>query len=341
MKNSPLSHYVLCIINCAFILLSCSGSGDSFKIRGRLHNFNQGEIFIYSNDGGTSQLDTIKVQDNRFSYETYLSEPATFMLVFPNFSEQVIFGEPGRKASVSGDATRLKEIKVSGTKENRMMTDFRKSTANSSPQEIINEIKSFIEEHPESRICEYLIDKYLIKTEKPDYKTALSLLKQVLKVRPKDVRLLEMKNQLVSLQTIDKGISLPAFSAKDQNGKSVTNDFCKGKIGLIIVWASWCYESDEFIRIAKTLKEDHPDDLSILSISLDASKYNNKQALDRHDVSWQNICDSKMWQSPLVRKLGISDVPDAIIINRNGKIEDFNLPSSQLREKIENLINKK
>ena len=66
------------------VLVSCETDSDFFRIEGRFKNFNQGEFFVYSMDGGIYDLDTIKVMDGRFSYETPLNRKATFMLVFPN-----------------------------------------------------------------------------------------------------------------------------------------------------------------------------------------------------------------------------------------------------------------
>src|SRR5574344_2988262 len=95
-------------------LVSCGTDSSHFKIEGRFRNLNQGEFYVYSPDGGTNQLDTIKVQDGSFAYEVPLEKKATFIIVFPNFSEQAIFGEPGKTATVKGDASHLKEMEVSG-----------------------------------------------------------------------------------------------------------------------------------------------------------------------------------------------------------------------------------
>lgn len=51
------------------VLVSCGTSSDRFKIEGRFLNLNQGEFYVYSNDGGISGVDTIKVNGGRFTYE--------------------------------------------------------------------------------------------------------------------------------------------------------------------------------------------------------------------------------------------------------------------------------
>ena len=55
---------------CGFTLLSCGGSEGRFRLKGEFDHLQQGEFYIYSNDGGTSDLDTIQVVGGKFDYET-------------------------------------------------------------------------------------------------------------------------------------------------------------------------------------------------------------------------------------------------------------------------------
>ena len=43
------------------VLVSCGTSSDRFKIEGRFLNLNQGEFYVYSPDGGSRKMDTIRV----------------------------------------------------------------------------------------------------------------------------------------------------------------------------------------------------------------------------------------------------------------------------------------
>lgn len=52
----------------------------------------------------------------------------------------------------------------------------------------------------------------------------------------------------------------------------------------------------------------------ILTISLDASVEETKNFMHRDSLPWHVVCDQKMWDSPLVKTLGISNMPDNIIV---------------------------
>ena len=68
----------------------------------------------------------------------------TLMLVFPNFTEQPIFAQPGKTVDVKGDAYHRKELTVEGTKDNKLMNSFRRQTANASPPEALKYARQFI-----------------------------------------------------------------------------------------------------------------------------------------------------------------------------------------------------
>ena len=153
----------------AMTLASCGTDSRHFKIDGRLLNINQGEFYIYSPDGALPGLDTVKVQAGRFTKEIACDRPMTLMLVFPNFTEQPIFAQPGKTVDVKGDAYHLKELTVEGTKDNKLMNSFRRQTANASPPEALKYARQFILDHPESPVSVWVVRRYFIATPSPDY----------------------------------------------------------------------------------------------------------------------------------------------------------------------------
>ena len=109
----------------AFTLLSCGGSEGRFRLKGEFEHLRQGEFYIYSNDGGTAGFDTIKIEDGQFDYETDLRDHAIYYLLYPNLSEQVIFGASGDVITIKGDARNLKSVEVKGSQPNEELTAFR------------------------------------------------------------------------------------------------------------------------------------------------------------------------------------------------------------------------
>lgn len=326
------------ILLVTLVLVSCGAKSGHFRIEGRFRNLNQGEFYVYSPDGGIDGFDTIKVADGRFSYEIPLENEATFVLIFPNYSEQAVFGESGATATLTGDVSHLKEMEVEGTDENKLMTEFRQKANRLSPPEALNAAVDFIKENPKSLVSRYLIDKYLIKTEQPNYEQAYELTSQMLKEDPDNGRLAMFNKQLKSLKASTVNNKLPSFSATDINGATVNLGKLNGRVNVINVWSTWSYDSQNIQRQLQMLKKDHGNNIALLSICIDASVKDCRRFNKTDSIQWPNVCDGKMWDTPLLAKFGIATIPGNIIADKSGKIIARNLNASQLRERIESIL---
>ena len=325
---------------CSVILFfsSCGTESGRFRIEGRLRNMNLAEFYVYSPDGAIEGFDTIPVREGRFAYETELREVGTFVIVFPNFSEQVVMGQSGQKVTIKGDATHLKEMTISGTEENEDMTKLRMELNRLTPPEIPKAVEAFIKEHPQSLGSIYLLQRYFITDRQPDFKKASELAKLMLKANPDNGRLIIINKQLKDLlPSADK--RLPKFTATDVKGKRVTDDNLTAKVNVVSVWASWSSQSMDMQRRLKEKKDKFGDKLSILSICLDGRPAEcKKTVVDRDSLKWPTVCDGRMWQSPLLAKFGIANVPANLIVDGKGSITDRNLSPQELDEKIEQLL---
>lgn len=312
------------------ILISCGTRSGHFKMEGRFLHMNQGELYVYSPDGGIDGLDTIKIEAGRFAYEIPCSKPATLVIIFPNYSVQPIFAESGGSVEVKADASHLKEMEVKGTDDNELMTKFRKQIANSSPPDELKYAIQFIKDHPESTVSVYLLNRYLIQTETPDYKQAANLLKILLKEQPGNVTLGRLQRQISGLGTLRVGDKLPNFIAKDINGKLINNATLANQTIIISTWAAWSYESLDFQRALNDAVK--AGKIAALGISVDANPKEVRQALKNDDITFPNVCDGKMLSTPLLKTFGLTTVPDNIVV-RNGKIIERGITANTVRQR--------
>lgn len=322
------------------ILTSCGVSSGKFRIEGRLRNINQGEFYVYSPDGGLVGIDTIRVADGRFSYETSLADEATYMIVFPNSSEQAVFGKSGATAEISGDVTHLKEIEIEGTDENEQLTELRRHLINQTPPEQKKSVIQFINDNPGSIVTVHLIDKYLLQAEKPNYKEAYDLVDSMLKKVPGNIRMQALRKQLETVRNMADFKRLPDFSATDIYGKPVNAFTLKSELNVVLFWASWMSENYSLISQMQTMKREYGPRLAVLSICIDPQKDDCKRRADRDSLKWATVCDGKMWQSPLLRKFCVVDVPCYMLIDRSGRVIERDLSLNDLRQKIEKRLKK-
>lgn len=314
-------------------LCSCGVDGKHFKLEGRILNINRGEFYIYDEEGIINGVDTIKVEGGRFTYEVACERPTTLMLVFPNFSEQPIFAETGQTVSIKGDASHLKELKVKGTDDNELMSDFREQIAGASPPEARKYAAQFIEDHPESPVGLYLVKKFFLLAGVPDTQEALRLTALMASKQPDNNRVRRLTNLIKSLGNATIGTKLPTFTAHDMDGHIVSSADLSVGLTVIATWASWNYDSMDQLRQLRKARRQAEGRLKVVTISVDASRRECRQTLERDSITWQNICDGMMFEGKAINTLGLTSVPDNILV-KNGRIIARNIPSTDLEDNI-------
>ena len=320
------------------ILSSCGVSSGRFKLEGKFLNMNQGEFYVYSPDGGIDGIDTIKVEGGRFTFECPCQDHFTLMVVFPNFSEQPIFAESGASVDIKADASHLKELSVKGTKDNELMNSFRKAILNVSPPEEKATAERFINDNPKSVVSIYLTKKYFITHPQPDYAKAYTLLGNLAKEQPKNGEIQKCLQQLKMLKDLGIGKKLPTFTAYDTNGKLISyTELSSSPVAVITTWASWSFDSQDVQRELKKRLRNSNGKLKVLSICVDANKKDCKKTLERDSISWQTICNGDMLEDKTLQKLGMTSVPDNIIL-QNGKIVARSMKRQELYSKLDQLL---
>ena len=376
----PLMAVVFTLV-AALVCTSCGTDSRHFRIDGRLLHLNQGEFYVYSPDGTINGLDTIKVQAGRFSYEVACDRPMTLMIVFPNFTEQPVFAQPGKSVDLKGDASHLKEMTVKGTKDNELMNKFREMIRNAAPPEMKKCAQLFVQDHPESRVGAYLVDRYFIHDANPDTKTAVRLVDLMIEKQPENGYLKRQKRQLTASFVATKGADIPNVLGTTVDGKTIGRvQLTKAPVIVVCALATWKYESMSQFRRLAAYAASQQGRVAVVGVSIDASSSLVRSQLasqigisdsasglafgpssgsssgsasdsssgsssasasaaaqgsssSRISSTCYVVCDGKMVESPFFTRLGLTGVPDNIVI-KNGRIAAAHLTDNQLTEFI-------
>ena len=372
----PLMAVVFTLV-AALVCTSCGTDSRHFRIDGRLLHLNQGEFYVYSPDGTINGLDTIKVQAGRFSYEVACDHPMTLMIVFPNFTEQPVFAQPGKSVDLKGDASHLKEMTVKGTKDNELMNKFREMIHNAAPPEMKKCAQLFVQDHPESRVGAYLVDRYFIHDANPDTKTAVRLVDLMIEKQPDNGYLKRQKRQLTASFVATKGADIPNVLGTTVDGRTIGRvQLTKAPVTVVCALATWKYESMSQFRRLAAYAASQQGRVAVVGVSIDASSSLVRSQLasqigisdsasglafgpssgsssglafgsssgsasaatqgsssSRSSSTCYVVCDGKMVESPFFTRLGLTSVPDNIVI-KNGRIAAAHLTDNQLTEFI-------
>jgi hypothetical protein len=66
------------------------------------------------------------------------------------------------------------------------------------------------------------------------------------------------------------------------------------------------------------------DKVQFVGVSLDTKREPLEALATEQKIDWPVICDSKGWESPLVRNLGINALPTVWILDRAGRLHSLN-----------------
>ena len=328
----------LATLTLVLLLAACGVDSKRFRVEGRFLNLNRGEFYVYSTNGLIDGIDTVKLEAGRFTYDIPCEREGTLVMVFPNFSEQPIFAQPGKSVDIEGDASHLKELTVKGTKDNKLMNQFREAIVNASPPQVAKIAAMFAADNPTSLVSVYLVRRYFITTPTPNYKEAERLVKLLLAQQPKNGELNRMQTLISTLAKTSVGAPLPAFQARSTKGEKVSQQpYNKAAVAVLNVWSTTNMQSMEIQRMLKQKVRDSKGKLQVVSLCVDPILRECNDVLQRDSISWPNICDGAMFEGDVAKKLGIYTVPFNILL-KNGKIIARDLDNNQLKEQLDKLL---
>jgi peroxiredoxin len=138
------------------------------------------------------------------------------------------------------------------------------------------------------------------------------------------------------------GAMFPDFNEKDIDGKPLSVANYKGKVVLIDFWATWCLPCQfELPNILDTYNKYHDRGFEVIGISLDEDRILLEKFLKNRGMTWPEYNDGKFWDTKLVFKYGISQLPTTFLLDGNGTIIGKDLRGDALEAAVAKILAKK
>ncbi|MBI4859479.1 MAG: redoxin domain-containing protein [Candidatus Riflebacteria bacterium] len=134
------------------------------------------------------------------------------------------------------------------------------------------------------------------------------------------------------------GKQAPDFSGPTLDGKTVTLKELAGKLVLLDFWATWCQPCIGEIPLLKRIAKNAAGrPLAIVSVSLDNPKQLSqlKRFVDMQGLTWSQVHDGKVWESPIVKKYEVTGIPACFLIDEKGQIVRSGLRGHHLKDVIQ------
>ena len=238
MKKSSI---LILIIIC---LCSCGKSSKKVSITGEIKGLGTDTLYLYGMDESFDRIDTIFAKNDKFSYTASIDTITSAFLLIDNQTEYPIFLDKGNQIKIKGDINHPEYLDINGNIYNEEFTNFQKelnSLPTPSEKDLEQKAEEFIMKHHSSFVSLYLLDKYFVQKDSPDFNKIKKLI-EVMTGILQDKLYIEQLNEAISLsEKTETGKYAPFFSLSNIKGEKITRsseDFKKKNL-LINFWASW------------------------------------------------------------------------------------------------------
>ncbi len=120
----------------------------------------------------------------------------------------------------------------------------------------------------------------------------------------------------------------------------------RGKVVLVDFWATWCGPCiAELPNVKENYKKYHDKGFDVVGISLDRTKDKLEAFIEKEELPWAQLYDEEIqkgtgWNHPVARYYGISGIPAAILVDKDGKVVSMNARGPELTKQLEKLLGK-
>lgn len=136
------------------------------------------------------------------------------------------------------------------------------------------------------------------------------------------------------------GDEAPDIVMNNTEGETIKLSDLRGKVVLLDFWASWCGPCRrENPNVVRVYEKYNAQGFEVFSVSLDSNKDKWVKAIKKDGLLWpHHVCDLQGWRNEASRAYGISSIPHAILIGRDGVIIRTHLRGAALETELEKLF---
>jgi len=268
--------------------------------------------------GKIDSLSKVKVTGSKTQdeYVTYLSARDAFRGDFERLMKE------GSLADQNKDSVKLSQIKKEVEEWSHKIKDVQ---------------KEFVKNNPKSYTVPVIFSGLYntLTTEENE-----SILKSLDPGVAKTQIILGIIERVAALKTIDIGKKAPDFTLNDVNGVPVSLSSRIGaKLLLIDFWAAWCVpcrrENPNLVKAYTTFKDKG---FEVLGVSLDRTKEDWINAVEKDNLPWTQVSDLLYWNSDVAKLYAVTAIPANFLLDQSGIIIAKNLRGEALIDKLKEIL---
>ena len=235
MKKSSI------LILIAICLFSCSKPSKEASITGEIKGLGTDTLYLYGMDELRDRIDTIFTKDDKFAYTIPVDTITPAFLLINNQIEYPIYLDKGNKIKIKGDISNPEYLHIEGNIYNQEFTAFQEDLRGlGTPSEKVLEQKAeeFIRGHHSSFVSLYLLDKYFVQKDSPDFNKIKKLIEVMAGVLQDKLYIERLNESISQAEKTEIGKYAPFFSLPNVKGEKIrlTSENLKKKNLLSNFW---------------------------------------------------------------------------------------------------------
>lgn len=326
-------------------LTACHNNSQETNIQGEIKGLGNDTLYLYGNDGNYERIDTIITENGKIDYTLQIDTVTSTLLLINNKTTQVpLFLNKNEKITIQGNASDLDFLTIGGNIPNEEYTAFQqtlKGLGKPSDKVLEEKVEEFIRNHHSSLVSIYLLNKYFVQKETPDYAKINSLIELMAGNLQDNPVIEQIRTYSEQVEKIVVGKSAPFFSLPNVKGEKITRtDKFKDKYLLIHFWASWDSLSMKTNAKLRKINRDYKKNkkFGMLGISLDIDNKAWKETIKRDTLNWEQVCDFSGLNSGTVTQYAILSLPANVLIDPNGNIVARGIQGDSLTNKLKEVL---
>ena len=159
------------------------------------------------------------------------------------------------------------------------------------------------------------------------------------KALPKPKLIAELTRKLYAMEHMQLGKPAIAFDVKDTEGRPMSLAAHRGKVVLLVFWATWCPPCRaEIPHLLDAHRRFRGRGLVVLGVSLDQDVDALRGFCKKAGITWPNYCDGRKWRNALALKFDITEIPQTYLIDRDGILRYKNTRRALIAVRVARMI---